>query len=459
LPIEPQPLTEEELDGLFDETVQILRDLVRLDTSNPPGNEIIAARYLRDLLHGEDVDSEIVEPEPGRGNVVARLRAPVPEPAGHGLLLLSHLDVVPAEPEHWEVPPFSAEIKDGAIWGRGTVDTKGLTAAETAILIAVKRRGLTLRRDLVLASTAGEETGGGPGVRWLAANRPDLLRADAALNEGGGIGFTFRGLRTYLVQTAEKLPCPVRVVASGQPGHASVPAEDNAVVNLSRALVAIGSRRLPVHITATFKRFVETIARRQGLPALLVKQLLNPGLVDKAITRLAQDPAKRAGLGAMVRNTATPTIVNAGYKVNVIPGEASAELDCRLLPGSSSSELLDELRAVLASTGLGGKIRLEAAEAKAQPVESPASGELYGRIEAAVAAHAEGASVLPFLMPGATDGRFLRPLGMPVYGFSPALPDEPLGTAHGHNERIGLKSIRFGLRILWDVITGYCSAS
>jgi acetylornithine deacetylase/succinyl-diaminopimelate desuccinylase-like protein len=455
---QPKPLDNRQLDAMTGLAVGILVDLVRIDTSNPPGNEIVAARYLRDRLAAEGIDGTIVEPEATRGNVIARLDAPRAGRTGKGLLLLSHLDVVPAEPEHWDVAPFSGEIRDGVLWGRGTVDTKGLTAAEAAIMITVKRLGMTLRRDLVLAATAGEETGGGPGVRWLAENRLDLLEADAALNEGGGMGLELGKKRAYLVQTAEKLPCPVRITATGKPGHASIPAEDNAIVHLSRALVAIGSRQLPVHLTETFNRFVETLAGQEGLiPPALVRSLLAPGLVEEAMSRLVTDPVKRAGLSAMIRNTATPTIVKAGYKVNVIPGEASAELDCRLLPGFCSKELIDELQAVLAGTGLADKIRLQAPDTVAAKVESPAQGELYDLMASATARHAAGAPLLPFLMPGATDGRFLRPRGIPVYGFSPMLPNEPVGTAHGHNERISLASIRFELQILWDVITGYCA--
>lgn len=455
----PAPLTESELDQLTELATHILQELIRHDTSNPPGNEIIAARYLHDLLASEGICAEIVEPEPTRGNVVARLKAGTPSPAGKGLLLMSHLDVVPAEPDQWKVPPFSGELRDGEVWGRGALDMKGLAAVEAAIFITAKRRGLPLRRDLVLAATANEEAGGWYGARWIAENRLDLIDADAAINEGGGIGLEFGGKLVYTVQTAEKAPCPVVVTARGKPGHASVPTDDNAVVTLSRALVAIGSRRLPPKLTESFKGLVEALARSYG-PTLgvMIRQMLNPALAEQVIDRIASDPLKTAAFRAMIRNTATPTILKAGYKVNVIPGAATAELDCRLLPGSTPDELVSELKAVLAGAGLADTVELQAAGTDAPALESPFSGEIIELMKQAISRYADGAPLVPFMSPGATDGRFLRPKGIPVYGFGPLLPQEPFGTAHGHNERISVASIRFGARVLWDVVTAYCGA-
>lgn len=462
LPTAPAPLslTDQELDELVQLATRILQDLIRIDTSNPPGNEIVAARYVHDLLQAEGVTSEILEPAPARGNTVARLKADTLHPAGKGLLLMSHLDVVPVEPDKWQVPPFAGEIRNGELWGRGALDMKGLTAVQAAIFITIRRRSLPLRRDLVLAATADEEAGGTYGARWIAENRLDLIDADAAINEGGGMGLEFGGKTIYTVQTAEKAPCPVTVTARGKPGHASVPSDDNAVVTLSRALVAIGSRRLPTKITDSFRGLVEAMARSFGPPlGMLIRQAVNPALAEQAIERLAGDPLKTAAFRAMIRNTATPTIFHAGYKVNVIPSAAAAELDCRLLPGSSPEELISELQAVLAAAGLAGTVELSAARLDTPILESPFSGEIVERMAQAVSRHAGGATLVPFLVPGATDGRFLRPKGIPVYGFGPLLPGEPFGTVHGHNERVGLASIRFAARVLWDVVTGYCVAS
>ncbi len=267
----PTPLPPDEAEQLYQLALELLCDLVRLDTTNPPGNEIIAAQYLAERFQAEGLKPEVVEPAPGRGNVVVRLKAdgkPAEEAGAEGLppglLLLSHLDVVPAEPEHWQVPPFSAEIKDGYVWGRGTLDTKGLTAFEAAVLIWAKRKGVPLARDIVFAATANEESGGGWGAHWLAQNRLDLIAADAAINEGGGVALNLAGRLVYTIQTAEKAPCPVTIRAKGRPGHASVPTDDNAVVQLSRALVAIGSRRLPVHITDTYRQLVTSMAQSIG---------------------------------------------------------------------------------------------------------------------------------------------------------------------------------------------------
>jgi len=458
----PVKLTPQAADDLVNLSVELLCDLVRLDTSNPPGNEIIAARYLADRFAAEGLAPQIIEPSAGRGNIIVRL------PAGHdpasdpdqaiaGLLLLSHLDVVPAEPASWTWPPFAAEIEDGYIWGRGTIDTKNLTAIEAAVVIMAKRLGVPLRKDIVFAATANEESGGDWGARWLADHQLDLIRAEAAINEGGGVGVHIAGKLLYTLQTAEKAPCPVTITAAGMPGHASTPTEDNPIVTLSRALVAIGSRRLPVHITDTYRQFVETLAKcLPGPMGEAAKCLLDPNLADTMIAQVAGDPGQAATMRAMIRNTATPTVVQAGYKVNVIPGAATAQIDCRLLPGSSPTTLLAELNEVLAAAGLSGTVELSAAEVTAPSMESPFTHPLVETIAATIASRAAGASLVPFMVPGATDGRYLRPKGIPVYGFCPMPPGEEYGRAHGHDERISLAGLRFGAVTLWDIVNAYC---
>lgn len=455
----PLALDAAGLDALYQLTLELLQDLVRIDTTNPPGQETLAAQYLARRLEAEGIAASVLEPAPGRGNLIARLDGPGTV-RGEGLLLLSHLDVVGVEPEEWEVPPFSGQVRDGHVWGRGTLDTKNLTALETAIFIWHKRMGIKLRREMVLAATADEESGGAYGVRWMAENRLDLLRASAAINEGGGMGTSLAGRTAYLVQTAEKAPCPVTLTARGEPGHASTPMDDNAVVTLSRALVAVGSRRLPVHITSTYRGFVEGIGSLLGgVRGWMAQGLLNPSLVDSIIARVSgDDPRRAAGMRAMIRNTATPTMVKAGYRINVIPGQAQAQLDGRVLPGSSSDELVAELTTVLREAGLGDKVEVQAQSLQVPAVESPFDHELVRHIQAAIARHAGGAQVVPLLVPGATDARFLRPHGLPVYGFTPLLPSERIEGVHGHNERISLESLRFAVRVLWDVISGYCSA-
>ena len=355
----PATLDPTEAGELSQLALELLGDLVRCDTTNPPGNEITAARYLHGRLMAEGIAAEIIEPSPGRGNIVARLgaqaAATTDEP--RDLLLLSHLDVVPAEPEHWTAPPFAGEVRDGFIWGRGTIDTKGLTAVQAAVMIWARRRRLALRRGIALVATADEECGGEHGARYLAAHRPELLRAAAAINEGGGQGVELAGRAVYTVQTAEKAPCPVTVIARGQPGHAAAPTGDNAVVKLSRALVAIGSRRLPARITDTFAEFVAVLATALGSDkAGLIEGLLDPSRADGVIAGLAADEGLAAAWRAMIRDTATPTVVEAGYKINVVPGQATAQVDCRLLPSSTPAGLIGQLKRILAECGLGDAV-------------------------------------------------------------------------------------------------------
>ena len=433
-----------------EETITCLTELVRLDTTNPPGNETAAARYLADRLGAAGVQAEVVEPAPGRGSVVARLDPEDANPA-ESLLLLSHLDVVPATAAEWKRDPFGGELVDGQVWGRGTLDTKQLTAIWLTIFLRVVRERLALRRGLVFAATADEEMGGTLGVRWLEENRPDLLRCGWCLNEGGGFGLMLGGATYYPFQAGEKSPCWMTLRVRGQPGHASIPSADNAVIRLAEAVARVGRARLPFHLTDTVRLFVEGLAGAQAEPmAAMLKSLLDPDRADQALDGLG-DAHLAAMVRAMLHNTATPTVLRAGEKTNVIPSMAEAQVDCRILPGQTPESLQGELQAVLADCpgvelvlGMSG-----------QPTESPVDTVLSDAIRRSLARHAPDAWAIPYLVPGATDSRFLRPRGTVAYGFSPLLPGEDVRTIHGHDERIGVRSIEFGLRVLWDVVTDF----
>ncbi len=430
--------------------IACLTELVRLDTTNPPGNETVAARYLADRLGGTGVRAEVVEPAPGRGSVVARLDPPGTDPA-ESLLLLSHLDVVPATAGQWRRDPFGGELVDGQVWGRGTLDTKQLTAMWLTIFLRIVREQPALRRGLVFAATADEEMGGTLGVRWLEENRPDLMRCGWCLNEGGGFGLVLGGVTYYPFQAGEKSPCWMTLRVRGQPGHASIPSADNAVIRLAEAVARIGRARLPFQLTTTVHLFVEGLAATQAAPmAGMLRNLLDPNQADRVLDGLGDDH-----LGAMVRamlhNTATPTILRAGEKTNVIPSVAEAQVDCRILPGQTPETLRGQLEAVLAECP-GVEIELGM---KGQPTESPVDTELAAAIRRAIARHAPEAHAIPYLVPGATDSRFLRPRGVVAYGFCPLLPGEDVRSIHGHDERVGVRSLEFGLRVLWDVVTDF----
>ncbi len=371
----------------------------------------------------------MLESAPGRGNVVARLRGSGSEGA---LLLMSHLDVVPADPKEWEHPPFAAEIADGYIWGRGAVDTKQLTAMQLAVLVSLKREGVPLRRDIVLAATADEEMGGTQGMGWLAQNHPELVECQYAINEGGGFG--------------------VRI---GGPGHGSLPRANNAVAKLCAAVARLAQARLPMHRTVTVERLVHHLAATQKFPAsFLLPLVLNP-LFEGAILKQAEKQSEVAAvLRATLHNTVSPTMLQAGQKANVIPSEATATVDGRLIPGQQPEDLLREIRPYI-----GEEIEVEIL-GRSQPYESDPASPLFDLFQQVLNEYDPGCTLAPFLVPGATDGRFLAVKGVKVYGFSPT-KHEPgwavLELAHARNERISLANVEFGTRVLYDIVRRFCA--
>jgi len=439
-------------DQVFDETVAHLRALVQMDTTNPPGRERPAAEYLAAVLRREGVEPVVLESAPERANLVARLRG---SGEGSPLMLLSHLDVVPAEAEMWQYPPFSAVIADNCIWGRGTVDTKNLTAIELMVLVLLRRQGIPLRRDVLLVACADEEEHGTQGLAWLTVHHRDLIQAGYALNEGGGYGFDLRGRTYFTCQTAEKGVCQLRLRATGEAGHGALPHEQNAIVLLSEALTKLGRTPLPVHLTPTTERFIEGLARGQGREtAVLVRGLLDPAASSFLLRQLPISPAWARMLHGMLHNTATPTILQAGQKVNVIPSTAEALVDGRILPGQHPEQFLREVSEVVGPT-----IEVQA-EYYAPPLEADPDSPLYQTIEATINQFEPQAILLPMMVCGATDAKQLAPLGITTYGFCP-IRDEgnvsPLQLAHAHNERISLDNLRFGLRVLYEVVQRFCT--
>jgi acetylornithine deacetylase/succinyl-diaminopimelate desuccinylase-like protein len=432
------------------EATAFLQRLLQFDTTNPPGNETACARYIADIFEQEGIKSEVVEPAPGRGSIIARLQG---SGARRPLLLLSHLDVVPAVAADWKRPPFGGEIAGGEIWGRGALDTKNLTAIWMAVMLEIKRKSLPLARDVIFAATADEEMGGVWGVKWLVDNRPELIDAEYALNEGGGSAVSLGGQTLFVYQTAEKGICWTGVTARGTAGHASTPHSDNPVVRLAGVLHKIGTSRLPIHVTDTLRLFVERMAA--ALPPEMgptMRALLDPDQAEAALAILP-DGHQANTVRAMSRNTACPTVMRGSDKTNVIPQIATAQIDCRILPGQTPESLLGELREIMGPEGkAGGKIELSL-DRSALATESPPDTPLSEALEKAIERHSPGARVVPFLVPGGTDGRFLRPRGVVCYGFCPTLPGADEGSVHGINERVSIETMDFGVRVLWEAVT------
>jgi acetylornithine deacetylase/succinyl-diaminopimelate desuccinylase-like protein len=456
-----------------DELVETVRELIRIPSINPapadaPDGELIAARRIAEMLRTAGLEPEIVEPVPGRGSVHVRLRGD--GTAGDPLLLLSHLDVVPAPVERWSHDPFAADLVDGYVYGRGAVDMKAMVAMELAVvrLLAAEAReaGLDpardpipgLRRDVLFTCTADEEAGGMAGAKWVAENRPDWLRAAGALNECGGVSTTIAGRRFYPIQVAEKGFAAYRIAIRGTWGHGSMPRDDNAAV-LAAAVIERLAVPGPSRVTPVMARFLELAAVE--LPpdaAALLRRLSgdDAGRAEAAIA-VACDPMYARALRALLRDTISPDVVHAGVKYNVIPGDAVVEIDCRVLPGTTEPEMRAQVVERL-GPDLAAACQIELIVFGA-PVEAPADGPLFDLLVGAIRDHDPDGIPLPVMAPFATDAKHTDPLGTPTYGFSPLRldPDERfLERFHGVDERVSVDALRWGLPVLYDVVRGFC---
>ena len=432
-------------------TQQYLRDLVRINTTNPPGNEKAAADYIAAVLQAEGIASKVLESAPGRASVVARLPG---DGSQRPLLLLSHLDVVPADASEWDQPPFAANVVDGYMYGRGTVDTKNLTAVELALLVTLKREGAVLKRDLVLAATADEEAGGEVGMSWLLEHHPAELEAEYCINEGGGDGVLLGGRRFYTCQTGEKGVCWMKVTAHGTPGHGSMPRADNAVVRLCAAVARAAQARLPLRKTDTVEQLVEAAAAILPPPlAEALRGVFAPETEEAALQLMDGMPEIQALLRATLHDTISPTMLEAGSKANVIPGTATATLDGRIVPGQTPEAFLAEVQGLL-----GPAVKAELLTGTAGYESEPGS-PLFDLMAQVLREHDPGSVLAPFLVPGATDGRMLAARGVKVYGFCPT-KDEPgwqaMEMAHARNERISLANLSFSSAVLYDVVRRFC---
>jgi acetylornithine deacetylase/succinyl-diaminopimelate desuccinylase-like protein len=418
------------------EVVDLCRDLIRIDTSNygPDGGpgERLAAEYVAEKLAAAGIEPELHESEPGRTSVLARWDGP--ESSGPPLLLHGHLDVVPADARDWKVDPFSGEIQDGCVWGRGAVDMKDFDAILLSVVRARATAGRLPSRPIVLAFTADEEAGGHKGAQHLVENHPDML-ADCteAVGEVGGFSVTVRDRRVYLVQAAEKGMAWMRLTAHGTAGHGSMRNTDNPVTRLAAAVARVGTHQWPVRLTPSMEVLLATVAELAGTEA-------TPENAESLIEEFG--PAARM-LGAVIRNTANPTGLTAGYKMNVVPGTAQAQLDGRFLPGYE-----DEFFATMAEL-VGEGIEVDYLSNQ-HAVETSYDGALVEAINRSVLAEDPEALIAPYLMSGGTDGKHWAKLGMRCYGFAPLRLPADLdftGLFHGVDERVPVEALQFGARV------------
>jgi acetylornithine deacetylase/succinyl-diaminopimelate desuccinylase-like protein len=419
-----------------DEVAELLSDLIRINTSNPTHPERPAAEWVAGKLDEVGIAAQIIEANKGRASTIARIEGTDRDRAP--LLIHGHLDVVPADASEWSIDPFSGEIKDGFVWGRGAIDMKDMDAMTLALVREWARTGHKPPRDIVLAFVSDEEAGGIQGAHYLVDNHPDLF-ADCteAIGEVGGYSVSIDGLdqaRIYAIQTAEKGINWLRLTANATPGHGSMVHPDNAVTRLAEAVARVGSHEWPVIVTDTVRAMVAGLSRILGRD-------LDPDKIDEWLPLLG--PAGKM-IGATIRNTANPTMIEAGYKANVIPSRAHAILDCRFLPGQEDHllETIDEL--------VGEGIEREF-EVRDIAVETTFDGELVDAMMAALKSEDPGALPIPYMMSGGTDAKSFSQLGIRCFGFSPLqLPRgfEFMSLFHGIDERVPVDALRFGVRVL-----------
>lgn len=453
-PQQPAAPAASDLSKLEIEAIGWLQDLLRINTSNPPGNELAAAKYLGSILEKEGIHPEIFETAPGRGFLVARLSSSaVPDPS-RALLLMGHLDVVGVEKNKWTVDPFGGVIKDGYLYGRGAIDDKGMTVANVAAMIALKRAGARLNRDVILLAEDDEEAGGQFGMKVAVDKYWDKIAAGYAINELGR-NVMENGKAKYLgVQISEKVAANVDVIATGTPGHASMPQKDNAVVHLSSAIAKIGVYETPVQLNSVTRAYFEGLAELQDEETAKWMHALESS--DRADHAARLISSANPEWNAMLRDTIAPTMLQAGVRSNVVPSEARAVVNIRLLPGNLFAPLLGKLKDLVNDP----QVRFEVEPDGAETAPSTSTNtELYSAISRAATQQFPGVTVLPMMSTVATDSVPLRLRNVQAYGlFLFPISDADYRRMHADDERIPLDSFRQGIEFLDKIVTDFAVA-
>lgn len=431
------------------EAVARLQAMLKYDTTNPPGNELALANFLGSELKQEGLEPQVLCSADQRGNLVVRLKGDGQE---RPILMMSHLDVVPAEPDMWTHPPFEGVVDHGFVFGRGAIDSKLTGAVHMQVLLLCKRLGVPLTRDLVLVAAADEEKGAVYGMDWLVDQHPEWFDAEYGLNEAGGFALLVDGKPVYTCQVAEKGSAPYDLVAKGKPGHSSVPHNDNAIAHLGKGLYDLGSGLMPHRVVPCVRAFFESVANAmpRGDVARHLRAVLDPEKSESALAALPVNEATRLMFQAMVRNTCAPTVLEAGLKRNVIPSIARAQLSGRPLPEVDQATFENEVRALM-----GDAVGLDLTEDFRPGVAFDHDTPLFDAIDAAMKQVEPDCVVAPYMQTGGTDARFLRDLDMQVYGFIPMRYEEGLDffdLCHGHDERVSISNVTLAVQVLFDVV-------
>ncbi len=431
---------------IYQRPAELLRRLIRFDTTNPPGNEAACVNYIAELCHSLGIETASYAKDPARPNLIARI-------AGQGkaapLLLYGHVDVVSTANQDWMRGPFSGAIADDMIWGRGALDMKGGVAMMTAAFLRAKAEKLALPGDVILCILSDEEAGGELGAKYMVENHAELFAGvKYAIGEFGGFPVYIGGAKFFAIQVSEKSSCRNKVILRGPAGHGSVPrrSPDNATYKLAKALEALNTYRLPVHITPAAENMINAIA--DGLGGDMgdtLRQLLEPAHTDAVLDELGELGRQ---FDAILHNTASPNIVRGGDKINVVPGQVEIEIDMRVVPSFDPQEAMDEIRALV---GEWGEVELLHHSAGKGYLDMG----LFDTLADVLLDGQEGAQAVPLLMSGGTDGRFFSELNIQTYGYLPMdLPEDFdfLSTVHAANERIPIDALRFGADKIYQVL-------
>lgn len=447
----PPPAPASDLASISQEALGWLKDLIRINTTNPPGNELAAAKYLAGIFEKEGIPAEVLESTPGRGAIVARLiSSPVPNPS-RALLLMAHLDVVGVDRSKWTADPFGGIIKDGYLYGRGTIDDKGMVAANLAVMVALKRSNAHIYRDIIFLAEGDEEQGGDAGMKFVVEKYWNKIAAGYALNEEGRAMVKDGKVQYVGIQATEKVPVTVDIIASGPSGHASVPRPENALVRLAAAITKIAAYQPPAQINSVTRAYFEGLSKVEDEETSKWMRVIDtPDRGDHAIRWLSEhNPV----WNSMLHDTIAPTMLQAGIRVNVIPSEARGTLNIRLLPGNLADPLLAKFRELANDPQVRFEIR------DATPLTAPASSlqtDLYQAIGKAATQEFPGAEVLPMMSTGATDSQPLRLRSVQAYGLLPfPLTQEDILRMHADDERIPLDAFRKGIEFLYRVVDDF----
>ncbi len=428
---------------------ELLSEYIRIDTTNPPGNEAAAARMLTTTLAAEGIAAELYEPAPGRANLVARLRASAPH--DRPLLLMHHMDVVGANRDTWRVPPFGGDVRDGYVWGRGAIDDKGLGTMHLMAFLLLAKSAVPLSRDVILMAVSDEEEGGTLGARWMTENHWDDIDCEYVWDEGGaGSRGVVGDAEIFSISVWEKRSMVLRLTARGPGGHGAT-ATRTAVDRLVGALHRLQGRRAGVRFNAVTREFFRRIGATRPAPlSWLIRGAASPVLRPILSAQANRVPI----INAMLRDTIATTILEAGDKANVSPDTATATLNARLLPDTDPDLFVDEVR-----RAVGDSVDVEVLDLTEASPASPADSGLFGAMERAIASEVPDAVVVPMQTPFVTDSRFFRLKGAKAYGLIPAIltPDE-LSTVHGVDERISIDNLVLGTRITYETLMRLCCA-